>query len=126
MHAAHTAIASRLRSTALMLVTTAVTVSTRRSTIIGSENAAAENTISAKIDPTALPMPKNVSVVAPAGLPRRSGKNTWIAEPARAQTRNTTISISANTIRLPNARCSSRMQRRSDGILPRSSWRLIA
>ena len=60
MQAAQTAIAALLRSTALMLVTTAVTVSTRRSTIIGNEKAAAENTINAKIDPTALPMPKNV------------------------------------------------------------------
>jgi hypothetical protein len=60
MHADHTAIAGLLRSTALTLVITAVTVSTRRSTIIGSENAAAENTMSAKIEPTALPMPKKV------------------------------------------------------------------
>ena len=60
MQAAQTIIAGLLRSTALMLVTTAVTVSTLRSTIIGNEKAAAENTIAAKIEPIALPMPKNV------------------------------------------------------------------
>ena len=60
MQAAHTAIAGLLRSTALTLVTTAVTVSTLRSTSIGSEKAAAENTTAAKIEPIALPMPKNV------------------------------------------------------------------
>jgi hypothetical protein len=54
------------------------------------------------------------------------GKKMWTAEPARTHTRNTTISISAKIIRLPNARCSSRRHRRSEGRSPRSIWRLIA
>ena len=60
MHAAQTAIAALLRSTAFTLVTTAVTVSTRRSTRNGSENAADENTTPENTAPTALPTPKNV------------------------------------------------------------------
>ena len=49
MITAHTAIAGLLRSTALTLVTTAVTVSTRRSISIGSENALAAKMIANKV-----------------------------------------------------------------------------
>jgi hypothetical protein len=58
-----------LRNTALTLVTTAVTPSTRRSSSIGNANALAANAISAKTEPTALPMAKKPSSSARVGWP---------------------------------------------------------
>ena len=54
----HTSIASLFRSTALMLLTTAVTASTSLCISIGSEKALAANVIAANTAPTALPTPK--------------------------------------------------------------------
>ena len=53
-----TAIASLLRSTALIEVTAAVTASTRRSTIIGREKALTAKVSAANTAPTTLPMLK--------------------------------------------------------------------
>ena len=118
-----TAMARLLRSTALMLVTTAVIASVSRSQIIGSEKALTAKVSSAKIEPTAEPMVRNVASCRQSGW-ASTGKNTWTMDPARAQTRNTTSSASANTIAVPRLRFCSTRQRPSEGGWPRSSCRL--
>ncbi len=57
----YTIMADLLRSTALKLVTTAVTVSASRSVIIGKEKALIQNTNAANNEPTALPIARNAA-----------------------------------------------------------------
>ncbi len=72
----HTAIASRLRSTALIEVTAAVTASTRRCTIIGKEKALTANVSAANMAPMTLPMPEIGDQVAQSRLAARRQKDT--------------------------------------------------
>src|SRR6056297_1716748 len=92
--AAHTTIAALFRSTAFTLVTTAVTVSVRRSAIIGSEKALAAKTILANMAPTALPMPRKGTRSRQEWLVS-TGKKMCTIEAARAQTRKTTSTTTA-------------------------------
>ena len=98
-----------------MLLTTAVTISTLRSTSIGSENALAPKVKPANNDPTALPTARNGGRrdhwYSPA-----TGKKTWIIDAARAQTRNMTINTSAKTIALERWRRPDTMHRETVGV----------
>ncbi len=69
-------------------------------------------------------MPRNHSRSVSSGEPL-SGKNTWMMVAARAQTRNTTVRMTANTMALPSCWRASPMLRRSDTGSLRSTWMLI-
>ncbi len=84
-----------LRITAWMLDTQAVTMSTSRSAIIGSEKAAVANVIAANTEPTAEPISRNSR--RPWRLLASTGKKALTIIPARDQTSKITSCASANT-----------------------------
>jgi len=111
-----------LRSTALMLETQALTMSTPRSAIIGSENTALAKVSAANSAPTAEPMPS--SSTSAQRSPASSGISAYSIMPARDQTRSITSNSSANTPACPTTRPASVRECLSAGTFPRSRSRL--
>ena len=108
----------RFLSTALMLETTAVTTSTSRLAMKGSEKTLVANVMAANIEPTADPTPryniKSLNSTSPS-----DGKKMCTMVPARAQSRNITNSTMVKTRELAKGLRAALSVRRREGLLPR-------
>ena len=111
-----------MRSTAFTLETPAVTMSTSRSAIIGSENAAMANVSAANTAPAAEPISRNSAQVAKS--PRSIGTSALTIMPARDHSISTMPWASANTPACPTTRRASTKESFSRGCRPASSSRL--
>jgi len=97
-------------------------MSTSRSAIMGSENAAVAKVKIAKTDPAAEPISRNSSSVP--SCPSSMGTNAFTIMPARDQSISTTSCTSANTPACPATRRARTKESRRLGTRPASSARL--
>ena len=119
---AQSAITGLLRSTALMLDTQAVTMSTSRSAIIGSDTAAAAKVSAANTEPTAEPISRN-STRSPRS-PGCTGRKALTIMPARDHSSRITSCARANTPACPTTRRASAKEWPRLGVRPAPSSRL--